>query len=119
MDNPKHLDFDFFWTWLQGHPNCILRMGTPQMILNDDESFHWMFGEEDAGNPVLQVHQGKRIVAEMLIIPEVLTHVEVIEEEESVLFELNAETEGGTAPIYFIVTSHGVEDEEGSEASVH
>ena len=35
------LSFDEFWEWLMGHPNCILRAGTPGTILFDDEDFYW------------------------------------------------------------------------------
>ena len=35
------LSFDEFWEWLMGHPNCILRAGTPDTILFDDEDFYW------------------------------------------------------------------------------
>ena len=33
------LTFDKFWTWIQAHPNCILRAGTPESVIFDDDDF--------------------------------------------------------------------------------
>src|ERR671935_111677 len=40
MPSHKHIEhaaatlsFGAFWTWLQAHPNCILRAGTPEVVL--------------------------------------------------------------------------------------
>ena len=27
------LSFEAFWTWLQQHPNCVLRVATPDAVL--------------------------------------------------------------------------------------
>ena len=35
------LTFPKFWTWLQGHVNCIVRAGTPEVVLFDHDDFHW------------------------------------------------------------------------------
>jgi len=44
MASQKHIEhaaatlsFQAFWTWLQAHPNCILRAGTPEVVLYDDD----------------------------------------------------------------------------------
>ena len=56
------LAFDAFWTWLQAHPNCIIRAGTPEAVLYDDEDLHWHFTAEGSDTLVVQVLRGKRLV---------------------------------------------------------
>ena len=41
--------------WLMGHPNCILRAGTPDTILFDDEDFYWHLAGTGVEPRVVQV----------------------------------------------------------------
>ena len=58
---PTTLSFEDFWQWLLEHHNCILRAGTPETILYDEEEFHWNLTGNEAGNRVVQVVWGKAI----------------------------------------------------------
>lgn len=63
------MDFEHFWTWLQLHPNCILRVATSDIVLYDDEDFHWHFAVESDEVMLLQVIRGKRYVGELALRP--------------------------------------------------
>ena len=41
------LAFDRFWRWLKRHPNCILRAGTSDAYLYEQEDLHWHLEEDD------------------------------------------------------------------------
>ena len=70
------LSFDEFWEWLMGHPNCILRAGTPDTILFDDEDFYWHLAGTGVEPRVVQVVRGKRLIGELLLEPGRITCVE-------------------------------------------
>lgn len=112
------LPFDVFWGWLTMHPNCILRAGTPECVLYDDEDLHWVFANE-ATYLLVQVLKGKRLTGELLVEPEAVTYVEATtgDQEGEYVFELIAETENERLVTYFFVLVHGYEDEE--EVSPH
>src|SRR6185503_1298854 len=61
MDDPTTLSFEPFWNWLVSHPNCILRAGTPDTVIYDDEDLHWHFGAEGDSTMSVQVLRGKRL----------------------------------------------------------
>lgn len=102
------LPFERFWSWLQRHANCIVRAGTPDMVLYDQEDFHWHFGVEDDGNLVVEAIRGKQLVGEILVIGREVAFVqsEVIEQDE-VLFECIVPTEPEPIAAYHFVLSHG------------
>ena len=118
MQPPFTLSFDDFWTWLTGHPNCILRMGTPEVVLYDDEHLHWHFATYEESTLVVQLLHGKRAMAEIFIDPEHVTYVQGMlgESDEEYVFELVSETETDRLAAYFFVLSHGYEDGDGSAA---
>ena len=113
MDEPTTLSFEPFWTWLASHPNCILRAGTPEAVLYDDDDLHWHFGTEGESTVVVQVLRGKRLVGEILVEPEQVTYVQGVagEEEGEYVFELIAESETDQVASWFFVLSHGYETE--------
>jgi len=76
MDDPTTLSFEPFWGWLTGHPNCILRAGTPDAVLYDDEDLHWHFGSEGDATVSVQVLRGKRLLGEILVEPEQVSYVQ-------------------------------------------
>jgi hypothetical protein len=119
MDEPLTLTFEAFWSWLLGHPNCILRAGTPEAVVYDDEDLHWHFASEGPQTLVVQMMRGKRLVGELLVEPEHVTYVvgAAGEREDEYLFELVSEGAGDRTASYFFVLSHGYDVEEEEEPS--
>ena len=101
------LPFDAFWTWVQAHPNCIIRAGTPEAVLYDEENLHWHFTVEGADTQVVQLVRGKGLVGEMLVTPGDIAYVQgVAGEEDEYVFELISETETDRVAAYHFVLSH-------------
>jgi hypothetical protein len=115
MNQPLTLPFATFWQWLTTHPNCILRAGTPESIVYDDEDLHWLLFVDEPETLVLQVLRGKRVTAEILVAPEQIDYVQGMpgEHEGEYVFEAVAESESDRMAVYFFVMAHGwdVEDE--------
>jgi hypothetical protein len=111
MDDQRTLSFAEFWSWLLGHPDCILRAGTPEAILYDDEELHWSFTEEEPRTVVAQLLRGKLLVGELLIAPDQIAYVQALtpDREDEFVFELvtESETENELFPAYFFVLVHG------------
>ncbi|PWB68798.1 MAG: hypothetical protein C3F15_15925, partial [Holophagae bacterium] len=61
------MPFDEFWSWLLTHPNCILRAGTPDSVLYDDDDLHWHLEEDPDRNPSVQLVRGKHVLAELVL----------------------------------------------------
>ena len=86
------LGFEPFWQWLKLHPHCILRAGTPESLLFDEEDFHWEFMVDPEGLYIVQLVRGKRPVGELAISAQDISYVQVeSESEEEHLFELITE----------------------------
>jgi hypothetical protein len=119
IDDPLTLSFEPFWSWLAGHPNCILRAGTPEAVLYDDDDLHWHFANEGPGVHLVQVLRGKRLVGELVVEPEGVSYVQgsAGEEEGEFVFELIAENESEQVASWFFVLSHGYEAEQGATSS--
>src|SRR3954465_4711819 len=71
------LSFDKFWSWVQGHANCIVRAGTPEVVLLDHDDFHWTLLTEDAHTLVVQPGRAKDLVGELLVFPAEVAYVQV------------------------------------------
>src|SRR2546427_11414967 len=69
------LSFPTFWTWLQTHPNCILRAGTPEVVLYDDDDLHWHFAVEGDDTRVVQLIRGKKLGCEIVVARRDITDV--------------------------------------------
>jgi hypothetical protein len=107
------LPFSKFWTWIAQHPNCILRAGTPEVVLFDDEDLHWHFGTEDDGTLVVQVIRGKKLYGEIAITPGDVTYVQVEPGEgEEVRFDLVGDASDAGIAAYHFVLSHGYDEDE-------
>lgn len=114
-DDALTLPFETFWSWLVTHPNCVLRAGTPESVLYDDEDLHWHFAVEapaagEGGNLLLvQVIRGKRLLGELFLEPEQVSYVEgsAGDREDEYLFELITESEDDRIASYFFVLTHG------------
>lgn len=113
MDAPFTLPFDAFWKWLNTHPNCIIRAGTPEAIIYDSEDLHWHFTAEEEDARLVQILRGKMLIGELLVDPENVTYVEGVpgEVDEEFAFELILETEADRTVAYFFVLTHGYEEE--------
>jgi hypothetical protein len=108
------LSFETFWTWIQAHPNCILRAGTPDAAVYDDEDFHWHFTAEGTDTLVVQVLRGKDLVGEILVVHAEIAYVQGVagEEENEYVFDLISETENDRVAAYYFVLSHGYDAQE-------
>jgi hypothetical protein len=105
------LPFEKFWTWIQAHPNCILRAGTPEVALFDDDDFHWHFTSEDDGTQVVQVIRGKKLLGEIAITPGEVSYVQAEPGEgEEFRFDLVTEGDQDRVVAYHFVLSHGYDD---------
>ncbi len=115
------ISFETFWTWLEQHANCILRVATPNAVLYDDEGLHWFVGR-DREALVVQAVRGKRLAGEVLIDADAIAYVLPTGEEQGEHgFEAVVETETERLAAYVIVLTHSFEEEdpEGHSVSVH
>ncbi len=106
------LSFDEFWSWLCTHPNCILRAGTPDTAIYDDDDLHWHFDSEGAEIRVVQLIRGKRLMSELILQTENVAYIQGYEGDHDgeFIFELISENERDRFAAYFFVLSHGFED---------
>jgi hypothetical protein len=110
------LPFTKFWTWIQAHPNCIVRAGTPEVVLFDDDDLHWHFGHEDDGTLLVQLIRGKKLFGELAIAPADVTYVQVEPGDgDEFRFELLGEGESSGVGGYHFVLSHGYDEEDAAE----
>ena len=121
MNAMTTLDFESFWKWLITHPNCILRAGTPESVLYDDEDLHWHFAQENDGTLLVQTLRGKRLLAEFFLDGARIAYVQEVPDEDSDehTFELVSEIGSDTYSTYFFVVTHGMEDEPSSAGRIH
>src|SRR5262249_49542073 len=102
------LSFEAFWTWVQSHPNCIIRAGTPETVIYDDDDLHWHFATEGADSHVVQVHRGKRLVGEIVVAPAEVAYVQGVRgDDDEYIFDLVSEGETDRVAAYYFVLSHG------------
>jgi hypothetical protein len=121
-DATPTLSFEEFWDWLIRHPNCILRAGTQDAVIYDDEDYHWHFAVEGPDTPLVQVIRGKRLVSELLIAKERVAYVQgsLGDAEGEHLFDLVVEDENEQMTAYFFVLTHAYEQPEtGTPGGVH
>ncbi|MBI4508468.1 MAG: hypothetical protein HY698_02450 [Deltaproteobacteria bacterium] len=116
---PTAIPFDKFWGWVQAHPNCILRAGTPETILFDDDDLHWHFAAEDEETFLVQLIRGKKLLGELVLVPAEIAYVNAEPavgdgdgEDEEHLFELITENQSKRIASYHFVLSHGYDHEE-------
>ena len=117
-----NMSFESFWNWLMQHPNCILRAGTPDTVLFDDDDLHWHFAMDGAVF-FTQVIRGKRLLGEIGVDSERVAYVRDLGEEPEGehLFELIAGDEGERVALYFFALTHGFDETElpGRPHAVH
>ena len=107
------LTFDEFWEWVQGHFNCILRAGTHDMAVFDDDSVHWRFSQFEGDSCLVQVARGKIAVAEFVLHPSRVSYVQVSElGPEEYLYELVYDEDDSREIAYFFVLTHDFDEDE-------
>ncbi len=116
--------FDQFWRWLKHHANCILRAGTPELWLYDQEAFHWHLEEDAERNPVIQVYLGKNLIAELLLEVREVLFVQATPDTEGgepgqFLFELVGGPREEPSAVYHFLLAHGFEEEQKHGALKH
>ena len=122
-NNMTTYPFDVFWAWLMRHPNCILRAGTAEAALYDDDDFHWHFASEGTGIYV-QVIRGKILIGEIGLDAERVSYVQYVGEEPEGehMFEAVVDDEAQSMASHFFVMSHGFDQDDpasGRERAVH
>jgi hypothetical protein len=113
-DATPTLSFETFWEWVTSHPNCILRVGTRNAVVFDDDDFHWHFTMDSAASLLVQVIRGKRLVGEILIPRQDIDFVQGVvgDQEGESVFELVGGDESSQSTLYFFVMTHGYEAQE-------
>lgn len=118
------LTFEAFWRWLQDHRNCLLRVGSPDVVLMDHELIHWDFFEEDDGTAVVQAILGKSLLGEVLIPRAEVLFVQSspdVEQPGSQAwnFECIAGTGDDSYPAFSFLVTHGMEGAQGHQVLKH
>jgi hypothetical protein len=110
---PTTIPFELFWKYLQAHPNCIVRAGTPDATLYDDEDYHWHFTSEPDGTLIAEVIRGKKLVGDVAIVPTEISYVQVEpDEHDEFRFDLIHEAERDRVVTHYFVLSHAYDAEE-------
>lgn len=111
------LPFEKFWGWLQAHHNCILRAGTPDVLLFDHDDYHWHLAQEDETMLLVQVVRGKDLVGELVVIPSDIAYVQAQpNEHDEFIFECVIEAPHGRDVAYHFVMAHSYDEAEPSSA---
>lgn len=113
LETPTTIPFETFWRWVQAHPNCIVRAGTPESVLFDDDDLHWHFSTEEDGVKLVQLIRGKKVLGEIVLQPSDIAYVEVQPgEPDEFHFECISEAPDSRLAAYHFVLSHGYDQEE-------
>ena len=111
------LAFDAFWRWLRQHANCILRAGTVDTYLYDQDAFHWQLEEDEERNPVVQLVWAKQLVAELVLDVRDVLYVEATPDDAGepghFVFELMGGAKEEPYAVYHFVVAHAFEEEGG------
>ncbi len=116
LETGSTLTVDQFWRWLRMHPNCIVRAGTYDCFLYDQEAFHWHLEEDADRNPLVQLIAGKQLIGELALDVRELLFVKTSPDPENpqsgqYLFELMGGPQGEPFAVYHFVLTHGFEEE--------
>jgi hypothetical protein len=107
------MPFEKFWSWLSHHSNCIVRAGTPEVLLFDHEEYHWHLAAEEDGLLLVQLVRGKELIAEMVVLITEISYVQVEPGEgEECSFECVVESEAAREVAYHFVLAHGYDENE-------
>ena len=117
------LTFDKFWRWLKQHVNCILRAGSAEVWLFDQEAYHWHLEEDPERNPTVQLVWGKNLVGEMVLDVRDVLFVQATPDAESAepgqfLFEVVGGGSEEPEARYHFLLAHGFEEEGGHQVQL-
>ncbi|HSM92047.1 MAG TPA: hypothetical protein VLT47_04110 [Anaeromyxobacteraceae bacterium] len=108
------LEFDRFWHWLKRHIHCIVRVGTPDAFLYDQEDLHWHLDEDEDRTPVVQLMRAKQPIAEVVVDTRDVLFVQVTPDPDGEagqhLFEVIGGEAGAPQPVYHFVLTHGLDE---------
>ena len=109
------LAFDRFWRWLKRHPNCILRAGTSDAFLYDDEDLHWHLEEDEERTPTIQVLRGKQLLGEIVIEAREVMFVQAMPDPDGEQGQFLFELVGGSGDDHVVhrvgLVAHGFDEE--------
>ena len=120
----QSLTFDRFWTWIQEHPNCVLRCGSADVTLFDHDDFHWLFFDEEERRAVVQLLKGKDLVGELVMAGREVREVALLPDPEAgaeghVLAELTGGPKEDPQVLFHFLLSHGFEPESKHQGFKH
>lgn len=122
VETGSTLEFERFWRWLKRHIHCIVRAGTPDAFLYDQEDLHWHLDEDEDRTPVVQLMRAKELVAELVIASRDLLFVQVLPDPDGEagqhLFEVIGGGPGDPRPVYHFVLTHGLDEGTAHHASM-
>jgi hypothetical protein len=117
------LGFDQFWKWLRKHPNCILRAGSPDAFLYDQENLHWHLDVDADSTPLVQLVAGKQLVAEMALDVRDVLFVQSAPDSSGEPGQTVFEVIGGSREepyaVYHFVLAHAYDEEAAHGALKH
>jgi hypothetical protein len=104
------MSLEQFWSWVQKHPNCIVRVSREDMVLFDHEDHHWYLGvDTEAGLLFVQTLRGKHVIGEFGIRSQDVVYVECLPpEEDEWAFQLHGDDQEVR---YLFVMAHPYEDQ--------
>ena len=110
------LPFERFWKWLKHHPNCILRAGTSETWLYDQDDLHWHLEDSPERRASVQLSRGKQVLGEMALDVRDVAFVQAtLDSEEDgerrYLFEVVGGDKAEPYAVYHFLVAHGFEDE--------
>ena len=99
--------FDEFWEWVQTHYNCILRMGSIDAVLYDDDASHWRMSEVETDQWLVQLCRGKHVAGEIVVSTPLISYVQFFElEAGEYCYELIREGAGDRECLFHFVLTH-------------
>lgn len=117
VETGSTLTFDKFWRWLKRHPNCILRAGTPDATLFDQEDLHWHLEEDEDRVPLVQLLRGKQLLGELAIEVREVLFVQAVPDPDGeaghYLFELWGGGGEEAFAVYHFAMAHALDEEQG------
>ncbi|MBS1110163.1 MAG: hypothetical protein H6Q88_2155 [Anaeromyxobacteraceae bacterium] len=110
------LPFERFWKWLKHHPNCILRAGTSEAWLYDQDDLHWHLEDGPERRASVQVLRGKQVLGELVLdVRDVVFVQATLDSEEDgerrYLFEVVGGDRAEPYAVYHFLVAHGFEEE--------
>jgi hypothetical protein len=114
------LDFERFWRWLVIHHNCIVRAGTDNAWLYDQDDLHWHLYEDVDGRRGVQLMRGKHVLGEFVLEGGEPGYVEAApstEAEGQSEFQVLGGDQGQVHLVCHFVLAHGYDEETGSPST--